>query len=473
MNGDCRQFQGIGLGLSVCKDIAELHQGSLKVKSAVGQGSTFTFSLPCDGTLGCVKAQGESVGKDNTLGAASAECVPVGAEEVPSPETMQPQTLTPAFKTKPFVLSVDDDEVNQEVIQNALRDICDVKCTMNGMETLEYFEFLVKSSTPFPALVLLDIQMPGMSGFEVCEKIRATYEKSLSKLPVTMLSAKLPSDSAALQSFDCGCTDFVPKPFNMHLLRKKVITALIMRESEKHANGVSGITVLTSEAQKIIKGQEEEATKALERTAVLERELNEVKKQASVAHDRANALEQENSSLVRANESQKIEIWRTLKERDDAQKQANMSRPLALSRQVKPPVKQKSEFGGFDDSKDMSFRKDGVDDALHSRGATNMRVAVDLLVSRLKMCSSSAKQCKQLLSSSRLSPVRLADIQGQQLEYHMKMARFAKVTENELTVLEHMASNTSNIMRFIEHDESTNHSTSDGKSVNTTRSQSS
>eukprot|EP00928_Gymnodinium_smaydae_P055089 TRINITY_DN3870_c0_g1_i2.p1 TRINITY_DN3870_c0_g1~~TRINITY_DN3870_c0_g1_i2.p1 ORF type:complete len:1122 (-),score=173.44 TRINITY_DN3870_c0_g1_i2:140-3505(-) len=474
MNGDCRQFQGIGLGLAVCKEIIELHQGLLKVKSVVGQGSTFTLSFPCDGNLGYVKVHGESICKEDTLGAASAECTSVGCKAARSPELVQPQTSTPTFKTKPLVLSVDDDEVNQEVIQNALGDMCDVKCTMSGMETLEYFERLVKSETPFPALVLLDIQMPGMSGFEVCERIRATYEKSLSKLPVTMLSAKVPADSAALQSFESGCTDFIPKPFHMHLLRKKVITALTIRESNKDTNGVSGITVLTSEAQKIIKEHEDEAKKALERTLALERELNEVKRQASAADDRANALEQENSSLLSANEFQKAEISRTLKERDDAQKQARMSSPVSPSPQAKPTVKEKAQLEGFDDSMDGSFRYEGIQDALYSRDATNMRVAVNLLASRLKMCSRSAKQCKQLLSSSRLSLVAPAGFQDQQREYQLKMTRLVKVTEMELTILEHMAANTGSIMHFIQHDEATNYDTSDGQwSVSTRRSLSS
>eukprot|EP00928_Gymnodinium_smaydae_P074350 TRINITY_DN5740_c0_g2_i1.p1 TRINITY_DN5740_c0_g2~~TRINITY_DN5740_c0_g2_i1.p1 ORF type:complete len:1114 (-),score=180.37 TRINITY_DN5740_c0_g2_i1:11-3352(-) len=459
MRGDCRSFQGIGLGLAVCKEIAELHQGSLKVKSVVGQGSTFTLSLPCDVDLGYVKVEGESVGNDDTLVAKPVtESTATVSVEVPTSEAAQ---STPHdFKNKPVILSVDDDEVNQEVIQNALGEFCDVKIAMSGAEALEYFDLSVKAETPFPELVLLDIQMPGMSGFQVCEKIRATYEKSLSKLPVTMLSAKLPSEAAALQSYDCGCTDFVAKPFNTHLLRKKVMAALKMRE---HV-GVSGITVLTSEAQKMIKGHEEVAKKAVERTSALELELHELKTQASKTLDRANALEKENTSLQRANDCQKEEMSSIAKERDDAQKRLRFSQTLPAPAHSKTPKKHASQMDGSDDSTTCHVQS--------ARETSNMRIAVEVLASRLNMCRRSAKQCKQLLSGSRLTQStdsrseRLADLHSQQHEPQTKMLiRLVKVTEMELTVIEHVASKTEDIMHLIEHDGSSKYDTSDEQST--------
>eukprot|EP00928_Gymnodinium_smaydae_P007808 TRINITY_DN12796_c0_g1_i1.p1 TRINITY_DN12796_c0_g1~~TRINITY_DN12796_c0_g1_i1.p1 ORF type:complete len:349 (+),score=61.07 TRINITY_DN12796_c0_g1_i1:68-1114(+) len=338
---------------------------------------------------------------------------------------------------------------------------------MSGPETLEFFDMSVKTKTPFPALVLLDIQMPGMTGFEVCEKIRATYEKSLSKLPVTMLSAKLPSDTAALQSFDSGCTDFVPKPFNTHLLRKKVIAALKIRESGAHPNGVSGIDVLTSEAQKIIKCHAEAAQKAAERTAALELELSELKKEALIAHGRADALEQEKSSLSRANEFQKAEISCISKERDDALKQARTSNPAPPVRPVKPRVKHVSQLDGLDNEA-------GTSTILHSRETKNMRVAIDLLASRLRMCGSSAKQCKRLLKGSCMTSMTdsrketLEDFQDHRAEVQTKtLTRLVQVTAKELTVLEHVASKTDDSMYLLEQDESTNCDTSDGQSMST------
>eukprot|EP00928_Gymnodinium_smaydae_P007811 TRINITY_DN12796_c0_g3_i1.p1 TRINITY_DN12796_c0_g3~~TRINITY_DN12796_c0_g3_i1.p1 ORF type:complete len:613 (+),score=95.71 TRINITY_DN12796_c0_g3_i1:157-1839(+) len=455
MRGDCRSFQGIGLGLAVCKEIAELHQGSLKVKSVVGQGSTFTLSLPCDGELGFVKVLGESAGKDGTQDAASvSKCTPVIRKEERSADEVQSHIEALEFKTKPVVLSVDDDEVNQEVIKNALRDICEVKCAMSGAETLEFFDISVKTKTPFPALVLLDIQMPGMTGFEVCAKIRATYEKSLSKLPVTMVSAKSPSDTAALDSFDSGCTDFVPKPFNTHLLRKKVIAALKMRESGVHPSCVSGIDVLTLEAQKVIKMHAEAAQQAIERTVALELELGKVQKEATMVRGRAVELEEQNGSLLRANESQKLEMSRISKERDYALKQASFSNTAPCSTSVKPRVNHVSRLGGSDDGIDVRDQEHGNGTVFHARETHNMRVAIDLLASRLRVCGSSAKQCKRLLFSSCMNSMT-------------DSRKLVQLTATELTVLEHVASRTDDIVCLLGHDESTNDGSYAGQSMDT------
>jgi len=109
-NGDARNFQGVGLGLAVCTEIAEIHGGELRVASKVGQGSTFTMSLFCDGSMGFSQTYDSKADQNS-------EPLPSIVQPVQpnKPTETQVTRILAAREGKPLVLSVDDDEVNQEV----------------------------------------------------------------------------------------------------------------------------------------------------------------------------------------------------------------------------------------------------------------------------------------------------------------------------------------------------------------------
>eukprot|EP00928_Gymnodinium_smaydae_P005247 TRINITY_DN11801_c0_g10_i1.p1 TRINITY_DN11801_c0_g10~~TRINITY_DN11801_c0_g10_i1.p1 ORF type:complete len:1130 (-),score=179.91 TRINITY_DN11801_c0_g10_i1:304-3693(-) len=444
-SGDCRSFQGIGLGLAVCKEIADLHEGTIRVKSVVGQGSTFTLSLPCERDFICVDAP-ESTCSDNS------QREEAGDDKVHQAGSSPPELLTSEDTSrrdpnrKPFILSVDDDEVNQEVIKNTLGDICEVACTMCGSETLTFFDSLVKAKRSFPELVLLDIQMPGMSGFEVCDKLRAQYG-SPESLPVTMLSAKAPSEAAAIQSFDVGCTDFISKPFNPQILRRKVRAALKMKQS---GTRLAGANVLSSEVCKAMKDHGEELMKAKNRASALEAELNSVNKIVVESNDRVKGLEAEIASIQSALESRNEELNSALQERDDLQR--NQTSILAKLDQAPSQAEALQRSRHADDSpaarRGMLNNVRNTHEPMDEYGAS---VIVRLLVARLRICGRSAKQCQRLLTSSMLAalpPQRLPEV-ATLTEHELLHARLqlkklcgaAKVTVSELAMLEHVTSN--------------------------------
>jgi len=131
-------------------------------------------------------------------------------------------------RTRPLILSVDDDEINQEVIRQSLGDDYDLHCCMDGQSALDWLE---QNKNNLPDVILLDIQMPGMTGYEVCRRIRENYNESLWELPITLLSAKAPASAVAMEGFQSGSTDFIAKPFSQDLLRKKVSLSLDMKRS--------------------------------------------------------------------------------------------------------------------------------------------------------------------------------------------------------------------------------------------------
>jgi len=356
-NGDTRSFQGIGLGLAVCTEIVELHGGELRVRSELGQGSTFTASFPCAPELGfgtdeLPKEQRDALqkkGESTMLKPPGAEVEPVVAPAVaalaplPEPPVKQEREI-------PLVLSVDDDEVNQEVVRGALRGLCDIYCAMGGNEAIRYLESRKAAKLKLPDTVLLDIQMPGMDGFEVCEEIRKRFEAAHSRMPIIMISAKAPVDQTAIHSFSIGTTDFVAKPFNTEVLRRKI--QVVLKAKQDFDIGGATTTVareahlrLTETQQKLDEEQKsalkykEERDQALKKAKDGEAKLSnvftklgELQKFGDEHRQKIKDLEEENAKLKEEAKAQQAAMEQ-LKEQQQKQKEQEKEQQQEQQRQ--------------------------------------------------------------------------------------------------------------------------------------------
>ncbi|CAE8647728.1 unnamed protein product [Polarella glacialis] len=135
--------------------------------------------------------------------------------------------------TRFLVLSVDDDQVNQELIKQALGPDYEIALCMDGQEALDYLRVRKDQHLGLPDVVLLDIEMRGLSGFDVCQEIRSSYESNSGKLPIIMVSALTPG-AMAVESVARG-TDFIAKPFDMGALQRKVKISMTIKN--QIANG--------------------------------------------------------------------------------------------------------------------------------------------------------------------------------------------------------------------------------------------
>lgn len=209
---DASSFQGIGLGLSVARGIAKMHGGAIKVSSQVGVGSTFMIQLPCinEHTEG-LTSPGDDV---KQLRAGQLAEIPA---TTPLPDVPAKPELASKGR-KPLILLVDDDELCLEVIFRALmRDFRLVKVS-DGSAAIQY----LTSAGEQPSLMLLDLMMPGMSGFDVLKEVRGRLRMPQLRLPIIAISAMTPSEHAAKQAFECGATDFMSKPFQAATLRERL-----------------------------------------------------------------------------------------------------------------------------------------------------------------------------------------------------------------------------------------------------------
>jgi len=124
---------------------------------------------------------------------------------------------------KPILLVVDDTPENIQLLNSVLRKDYRIKAAPNGVRALE-----LASQTPFPSLILLDIMMPGMDGYEVCRQLKANPVTA--SIPVIFISAKREEDDEML-GFELGAVDYIAKPIRPPVVQARVRTQLSLRQS--------------------------------------------------------------------------------------------------------------------------------------------------------------------------------------------------------------------------------------------------
>jgi CheY-like chemotaxis protein len=122
-----------------------------------------------------------------------------------------------------LILIVDDTPTNIGVISGALRDSYKTKVATNGAKALA-----IAAEEEKPDLILLDVMMPEMDGYEVCRRLKA--DPTTSEIPIIFLTGQTSAEDET-QGFDVGAVDYVHKPFSSAVVKARVRSHILLREA--------------------------------------------------------------------------------------------------------------------------------------------------------------------------------------------------------------------------------------------------
>jgi CheY-like chemotaxis protein/HPt (histidine-containing phosphotransfer) domain-containing protein len=182
-------YGGTGLGLSIVKKLVDSMQGDITVESEVGVGSTFKIRIPF------------KIVDNSTI--SLAQILPQKKNEDLAPLGLK-------------VLLVEDNKTNQLLAKTRLnRWDCEVFIANHGQEAMDLLE-----KYPFD-VVLMDIQMPIMNGFEATSAIRSSENTAYNQIPIIAMTAHA-SHKEAEKAIKRGMNDYIFKPFDAEVLHRKI-----------------------------------------------------------------------------------------------------------------------------------------------------------------------------------------------------------------------------------------------------------
>jgi DNA-binding response OmpR family regulator len=204
-----RESEGTGIGLSLTKELVELHKGKIEVESEYGKGTTFKILLP----LGKEHLKPEEIVEREV--SEEIQVTKEEAEIIPELEKLKGRSDIGVLldTNKPSLLIVEDNSDVRSYIIGHLEEEYRI------MEAVDGEDGLNQAINHIPDLIISDVMMPKMDGFEMCEKLKT--DERTSHIPIIMLTAKATSKDK-IEGYETGADDYIMKPFDATELKARI-----------------------------------------------------------------------------------------------------------------------------------------------------------------------------------------------------------------------------------------------------------
>lgn len=238
-NRSSYSHDSIGIGLHLTAELVRVHHGEISYHDNQPHGSIFRVELPVD-----EKVYGEKdfMAMDNA----------VTLEENSKPRTvleMEYREMPPKPLNHYRVLVVEDDNDVREFLKNELQRYFEIDLAADGQEAWE------KIQEQKPALVVSDVMMPRMSGYQLVKKVRS--DSALADLPFILLTA-LTADDKKLKGIDAGADAYIEKPFHTDILIATCCQLLEQRNHLKQVYGQQPVGSTKAVAPEVIKDEQDQ-----------------------------------------------------------------------------------------------------------------------------------------------------------------------------------------------------------------------
>ncbi|MDR0575883.1 MAG: response regulator [Tannerella sp.] len=190
----------VGIGLHLTYELVNVHKGNITYHENAGGGSVFTVSLPLDTS--------QYEGKDFIISGSIQE-EPFDHEKPEGRTTMNHLSASGDVPEKKKVLLIEDDNDVSKFLETELNRYFDVITASDGLSGLD------KAQNMGPDLIICDVLMPGMNGFDVTRKLKTDFMTC--HIPVILLTAMSASENQ-LEGIECGADAYITKPFSPKLL---------------------------------------------------------------------------------------------------------------------------------------------------------------------------------------------------------------------------------------------------------------
>lgn len=227
----------IGIGLYLVYELAKAHKGSVSYSNKIEGGSIFTVSIPTDSHI---YKPDDFLKKDTfLLGQKQFEPVKNDSNDIITDNAPLEKDTNDTPMNNRIILVIEDDEDIRNLLVTELSPYATVVARPDGTSGYEY------ARNNDVDLLLCDVMMPGIDGFEVTRRIKDNFETS--HIPVILLTA-LSAEESKLKGIQCGADSYITKPFSRQLLLTRIFKLIEQREKlkEKFSNDISTTRPLIS-----------------------------------------------------------------------------------------------------------------------------------------------------------------------------------------------------------------------------------